>query len=302
MHNPRRTLDISILLPSRNRPDNLLRLFTSILNTTSDTRSIEVLVYLDDDDVTTREEIFSDFEFVQFTRGPRLWISIAHNILFSKSNGQILMAASDDFIFRTKNWDLEVRKEFSKFQSNPLLLFGNDLGKHAGKLPTHFFLNRVWPEKLGYWVPVQRAGLWDLWIYELAKQLEIVKYREDLVFEHAHFRHSQDARFANHVDVISRQMIQDQNLVRPIRTYNLLKRERMIDVLHLSFPKEDFPRPIFQYFLSRAMLLILGRKLDGVRRRRIMVHNNHEIILDITQSFVSKVSKIFRKGLGRFGI
>lgn len=289
--NSHKNRTISILLPSRNRPKSLERLFSSISATSASLKLIEVLVYLDLDDFVTDETKFRNFNFVKFFRGPRVWMSLAQNFLFMQSRGDILMAASDDFIFKTKHWDEKVREVFEESLNKPLLLFGNDLGKHAGKLSTHFFLNRVWPSKLGYWVPVNRNGVWDLWIYELATKLNCVIYREDLIFEHAHFRHSQKSKFLNRPDSLSLEIMQSQELVKPLRTYRLLGRERTLDLLFMTQPLENLPRSKFNFILSRLFLFLIGNKLSSFGRQKILVRNNFEIFLDIFEFVRFKIGK-----------
>jgi len=291
----RENIQISILLPSRHRPDSLFRLFKSINSTAFALSYLEVLVYLDNDDELTKEEHFVQFSFVKFFRGPRVWMSLAQNFLYMNSKGGILMAASDDFIFRTPHWDSKVRDEFSRTEGKPLLLFGNDMGKYAGKLSTHFFLNRTWPEKLGYWVPVQRNGLWDLWIYELASGLSCIRYDKELIFEHAHFRHSSNHLYSNKIDAVSLEILQSQELVKPSRTYKLLERERIIDLLLLMSPSEDITLPKIRFLLSRTFLVLFGKRLTQSRRQKIIIRSNYEFLLDSLQFLASKVNGLLFK-------
>jgi len=132
---------ISILCPSRERPKSLQRLLQSIQATANNIEDIEVLIYLDNDDESTLESDFTDYSFVRFFRGNRMWMSLTQNFLYSQSSGDFIMACADDFVFKSVNWDKIVVSTFASKKDSFWVLYGNDLGVHAGKLSTHFFLS-----------------------------------------------------------------------------------------------------------------------------------------------------------------
>jgi glycosyl transferase/beta-hydroxylase protein BlmF len=166
-HVPEKGHKISILCPSRERPDQVIRLIESIFENALAPDTVEILFYIDHDD-----ETFPNLNrFGQSTRvfrGPRTWISNAHNFLYSHCEGEIVMTAADDMVFRTLGWDSAVYAAFDSVPDKIALVYGNDLGTHAGKIATHGFFHREWIEALGTWVQPGRGSLWDLWSTENA--------------------------------------------------------------------------------------------------------------------------------------
>ena len=269
-------MDFSILCPSRGRPENLKRLIESIRKTASNIQAIEILVYLDDDDSTVDESDFEDYSNVKFFRGRRVWMSNAQNFLYCKSRGEILMACADDFVFRTEGWDLEIKREFEKSHDKIQLVFGNDLGIHAGKIPTHFFLHKTYPEALGTWVMPGRASLWDLWHYETSKAINRITYRDDLVIEHLNFRQTKSPEVI--FDQTTRDVTSTQYMFRPKLTYEKLYRERRIDTLLLA-EKAGIKSPIqARYFLSHGLRYFLRSKLSRESGFRLLSMSNAELI------------------------
>lgn len=263
----------SILCPSRGRPKNLRRLLNSIRETTADLKRIEVLVYLDDDDSLTSPQDFGEYEFATFFRGSRVWMSLAQNILYSKSTGMLVMACADDFVFRSAGWDLQISRVFMT-KSDPFwLVFGNDLGSHAGKIPTHFFLHRSWPSTLGYWVNTGRASLWDLWVYDVAKSIERVHYVEETVFEHLNFRQSKSREVI--VDDTTLEITRTHANFRPKETYRLLERERRIDALLLSEAIGSIPLVTLKYVIGELIArLFFSNREDKTMRLRTLTNKS----------------------------
>lgn len=281
-------LRFSILCPSRKRPESLQRLFESILFTTNSLESIEVLVYLDDDDQLTQPAEFKEFQFVKFFRGRRVWMSLAQNILYAQSHGSIIMACADDFVFRTRDWDKEVERVFEEKRDNFWLVYGNDLGKHAGKIPTHFFIHREWPEKLGYWVNPGRASLWDLWVYEIASELKRVSYLEKVVFEHLNFRQSTSKEVF--VDETTIEITKAHTSFRPKDSYKLLERERRIDTILLAEEIGISTPWIRRYFLGEVVSRMPFVKLDKNTKQRVKSLTNIQVVR-------AGLQKIFKPGV-----
>jgi len=266
----------SIICPSRKRPESLKRLLDSIRNTANNLNTVEVLVYLDDDDDVTNPSDFSSYNFVKFYRGARVWMSLAQNFLYSKSTGSILMACADDFVFRTENWDSLVLQTFLSKKDKFWLIYGNDLGKHAGKISTHFFLHRDWPTTLGYWVNPGRNSLWDLWVYEIATDLNRVYYLKDLILEHLNFRQSTSTEVI--VDETTIEITDSHTSFRPRETYKLLERERRIDVIMISDAIGVSAPLKSKYFLSAALCRLASSKIDELSLKRIKTLTNFELI------------------------
>lgn len=98
---------ISLLLPSRGRPENLARLVDSVNETACG--DVELIVYTDDDD-TGYPASSGNVRVFSTARQSRM--AMYWNMAFEKASGDIVMQASDDIVFRTPGWDDQVRRAF----------------------------------------------------------------------------------------------------------------------------------------------------------------------------------------------
>ena len=180
---------ISVLLPSRGRPDALLAMVNSLSATAAHRRRIEVIVYLDEDDPALSDYwklIFNDTVAVHYHVEPRRLLSECWNFAASKANGEILMHGGDDVQFATPGWDQQVRDAFAASQDKILLVQGDDLSPNRETLATHGFLHRRWVETVGYFLPPLFSCDWnDVWITEVADMLGR-RVRLPFVTEHLH--------------------------------------------------------------------------------------------------------------------
>lgn len=265
---------ISILCPTRERPDQVIRLIESILNNARSPKSVEILFYIDKDD-----ETFPNFDrfaqSVKVFRGPRTWISNAHNFLYAYCEGEIIMTAADDMVFRTKNWDSAVCAAFDSVPDKIALVYGNDLGTHAGKIATHGFFHRNWVETLGTWVQPGRGSLWDLWSTENARKIGRLIFLSDLIIEHVHYRQSQvDVAFDNTYSYV-RSM---NSSFRPEVTYTKLKRERRIDRILLSEKMDSVPKRELNYLIASVLCSTTLKNSSIEKKRRLLSVTNLGII------------------------
>ena len=166
---------ISLLLPSRERSIKFLRLLNSINNTCSNKDNIEILLLLDDDDKELNEykKIIHNKEFKELNI--KLFVknldshSQRNNFLASNSIGDIIFPINDDIVFKSKDWDIQINKEFSKINKKPYSLWIN-CGQKYNYLHCDFpIINREWFERLGY-VGSEHFRFWylDTWICDLS--------------------------------------------------------------------------------------------------------------------------------------
>lgn len=172
---------ISILVPSRGRPENIRRLHQSLKNTTWG--PWELLVRLDDDDP-------AGFEYEQPSKQvnvtlPRKMMSELWNDLVPYSQGDLLMMCGDDVTFNTPRWDVTIREAFPEDRIQ--LVHGNDLSPNSDIIATHPFVSRRWVECLGYLTPPYFTSDYvDLWLTEVANRLQRRTYLPSVIFEHHH--------------------------------------------------------------------------------------------------------------------
>lgn len=172
---------VSILVPSRGRPDNLRRLYRSLLQTTEG--EWELLVRLDEDD-PLRAEYDQPPHQLNVT-APRGLMSQLWNDLIPFALGDVLMMGGDDIAFSTPGWDALVREALP--EDLITVVHGNDLSPNSATIGTHPFVSREWVETLGYLTPPYfESDYVDLWLCEVADALGRRVYLPDVVIEHLH--------------------------------------------------------------------------------------------------------------------
>ena len=185
---------ISILCPTRGRPDFMMRMFKSAahMSHTADDRvpCFEVIFYIDEDDQPSIDLWENNLQYrgCGAVVGPRINLSMAWNLCFDASHGQILFHGGDDLIFRTEDWDEYVKLQF-RLSKDKIIFVGGQDGFHAPEknFLTHGFLHRNWVETVGYFVPPYFSSDFnDTWLNEVADMIGRKIYLKDLLIEHMH--------------------------------------------------------------------------------------------------------------------
>lgn len=279
---------ISIMCPTRGRPSNVKRLVESILTTAEKPEFLEILFYVDNDDETFPKEV-EDLVQVTVFRGPNIWISNAHNFLYVHSQGNIIFSAGDDMIFQTNGWDNIVRAKFKLIPDGIGLVFGDDLGTHAGQIATHGFFHRNWVDALGTWVQPGRGSLWDMWSTENARLLNRFFFMENLIIEHRHYRQSSSA--VSFDDTYARIRTSNASF-RPEITYRKLSRERRHDRLLLTSIMHDSPPIESGYLLSELIVRLTKNRFSKETQIRLRSLRNIQLIFALTIAVSKKFLRI----------
>lgn len=281
---------ISILTPTRGRPDNVQRLVNSVFETAKHPGEVEILFYVDSDDESFPTELQS--ENVRLIRGPRLWISVAQNILYANCRGQIIMYAGDDLVFRTKDWDETVSAAMNQYPDKLALVYANDLATYGESLATHGFVHREWIETVGVFLAPGRGSLSDLWLTEVARKIGRLHYLEDVHIAHVHYRQGEatakfDATY-QYVSSATRSWV-------PVETYKKLQRERRIDFILLS-EKITPPVPVEKNYIVGEWLSRNKQRigLGSLDSRRLRTLSNLEIVPVILKN-LARVALRLRK-------
>lgn len=176
---------ISLLLPSRNRPDTLMRMYRSALDTADG--EIECIVAIDEDDESYEELFTTPMKNMRLIKTPRQTLSKYWNDCYKRSSGEIVMHCGDDIIFRTKGWDTKVKEAFNEYDDKIVFVFGNDgSGVHDGRFGTHGFVSREWVETVGRFVPPYFSSDYnDTWLNDVAKLIGR-HHHIDILTEHMH--------------------------------------------------------------------------------------------------------------------
>jgi hypothetical protein len=133
---------ISILLPTRGRPDLLKRSVFSLLDTASNTDGIEILLAIDDDDPLTIDYVNNELvpelndrdvamRAFTFKRLGYLNLHLYVNHLARESMGEWMILWNDDAVMQTDNWDLEIAKYNGQFK---VLRFKDNHNEHPNAI------------------------------------------------------------------------------------------------------------------------------------------------------------------------
>jgi glycosyltransferase involved in cell wall biosynthesis len=274
----------SILCPTRNRPENVKKFITSIRESCDNFNDLEILFYVDCDDLTFPEDVLS-FNIKKIV-GNRMWLPIINNILYSYSSGQIIMYAGDDLVFKTDGWDTIVKNTFNLYQDHIVLVHVND-NAYQSKLATHGFVHKKWVEALGYFHYPGRTSSPDRWLTEVADGIGRKVYIRDLLIEHVH--HRQGAASAETDEVY-----QEKDFLYSVWpwyvSYKKLKCERRADIIILTDHMNSKPKLNYNYLIGELLVKFqqkFGFSFGNSRRLRSM--NNFQIIPKIFSNLIKKL-------------
>lgn len=173
---------ISILCPTRGRPDNMRRMAESARETA--VGEVEILFYVDDDDRRSRRT--AERLGAGVVTGERIVLSQMWNVLAEKASGDIVMQCGDDIVFRTPGWDVRVEETFGRYPDRIVFVYAEDLYPTTWH-GTHGFVHRRWIDAVGYFLPPHFSCDWsDVWLNQVASALGRIVYLPDVITEHMH--------------------------------------------------------------------------------------------------------------------
>jgi hypothetical protein len=178
---------ISLCVPSRGRPDMLLRLFRSAAATAGNGK-FELCCWLDEDD--RHADRYPQRQRIKYGNGPRpvdsdgilktsgLWTKAA-----SLASGDILGLIGDDSTIDTPGWAEAIEAEFAKVPDRILMVYPEDgTGRHR---PETLFISREWLETTGEFTPEGYPGwMADNWIWTIAAEIRRVSFLSDVTIKH----------------------------------------------------------------------------------------------------------------------
>jgi hypothetical protein len=180
----------SILLPTRKRPDSIVRFLTFLSEATENPDNVEVVIRYDHDDFVTINNLslFSTlWKNIRFIQGVKpeysgsLW-----NECFYASTGEIVFVAGDDIVFRTRGWDTIIANEYAKYPDGILIIHGQDT-IYGDALGTHPFVHRNWVNTLGRLAQDGYIYWWDVWIDHCSRAINRRVFLPSVITEHLHF-------------------------------------------------------------------------------------------------------------------
>ena len=222
---------ISVLVPTRGRPDSMQRFCESCLSLADDANKVEVIFYIDDDDRASREyyDKVSSNGSIRAVIGPRIYLAEAWNVLCRAAKYDIVMQTGDDALFRTQGWDTRVLAEFEKVPDKILFVFVRD-GIQNGKMGTLNFLHKNWVKTVGYYLPPYfYSDFTDTWLTDVAKRIKRSCYLNDVFVEHLH-----PAAGKAELDQTHQERLKQINQTNGRKVYNALKFKRKEDARRLK--------------------------------------------------------------------
>jgi hypothetical protein len=167
----------------------LERALASIAATAGDPGSLEIVLYVDEDDHASRAFECSALRLVKLV-GRRASMGAITRQCYEAAQGRTIMLANDDIVFRTPGWDTEVAAVFNRFSDEVALVWGNDLCSGA---PAHPFLSRATCNLLGGICPAAYYREFiDTHLLDVFRRLQHrghnrAMYLSHVVVEHLHF-------------------------------------------------------------------------------------------------------------------
>ena len=182
---------ISLLLPTRGRPELVRRLFDSLALHTENLTDLEVILYLDDDDESGVNISESRFAVIKII-GERSTMGAYNTACLRRASGEVIMLVNDDVIVRTSAWDIRVMDVSRRFSDGIFLAYPNDL--HIGRRMCTFpictktacqVLITPYPDDY-------RSYFIDWHLFDVFKRVRAagysrICYLDDVVFEHCHY-------------------------------------------------------------------------------------------------------------------
>ncbi len=182
-------MKITILMPSRGRPEQCREAVGQIFATAESRCSVEVLVGVDADDTAPYEKFLSrDTLFrmptktgMECLRELEL-IATRRGMLCGRS---ILAWAADDVRYETPGWDFAITEEARRWPVS--LIFGEDTIQH-GHIATHPFFTQGFIAALG---GLHQAGYKHLFadteLTQIASAAGVLRYLPNVVTRHLHY-------------------------------------------------------------------------------------------------------------------
>lgn len=168
---------IKIIVPTRGRPDNAMRLFEAI----ETTAEVDVVFCLDNDDPKLDEYYDTRLPF-RTGRRRRLVGTLNDAVRSYQDYYDIIGFMGDDVIPRTHRWDVAITNAFQK----NIIAYAND-GWQRESLPTAVFMDSNIVRTLGYMVTPTLIHLFaDNYWKALGEGLGTLAYLPDVNMEHMH--------------------------------------------------------------------------------------------------------------------
>jgi len=177
-------MKISVIHPSRNRPERASNVFKEMITKADKPELIEYIISIDNDETKDYTNISSGiFSPATLVSDNRYCVGAINNGA-KASTGKILMVASDDFDEWPQGWDTLIRDAFKGYKCK--MLKTNDGSQ--GWIATLPIMDRALYERLGYiYNPEYLHMFCDTDLSSVCDLLDATIYRLDIIFKHNHY-------------------------------------------------------------------------------------------------------------------
>ena len=187
-------MTISILTPSRGRPQGLNEFFKSVNETISGQNKILFIIGLDQDDPLLQTYLFTiegmtkkahpEIEIITKIDKRHLLARIWNNL--AKEGKGWLTVGNDDYVYLTPGWDVILESYISNI-NHPYHLFFFDDGLQHGNHCAFPIVSKEWVNALGYFFPeIFHHNYVDTWVFDIAQRLNVWKYIPEVKNQHLH--------------------------------------------------------------------------------------------------------------------
>jgi glycosyltransferase involved in cell wall biosynthesis len=180
---------ISLIVPTRGRPEQLRRLLDSLAQTTAAPDALEVILVIDHDDAITQQIADERLILRRVVVPPGLSMGELNSLGYEASRGRYVMLLNDDVIARTPAWDKAVRGVFAAHDDDIVLVHVNDLvfERHLCTFP---IVSRTFCELVGGICPREyRRYRIDDHIEDYFNLLNVLGFRRTVFVPHVVFEH-----------------------------------------------------------------------------------------------------------------
>ena len=186
-----RPRNITLICPTRGRPQRFRAMLESALATAAHPERIEVLLLLDFDDAEAPAYFDAPLPpCVRVVHGTerKSVPAMQDEAALHLATGDLLMSCPDDILFRTQHWDALVNERYDAVGDELLVGWTND-GNDRDKC-MHFFVSRRWMEIVGHFMwPEFEHFSGDEWVERVAKAAGRGVYLREVVTEHMHAKY-----------------------------------------------------------------------------------------------------------------
>lgn len=118
---------ISLIVPTRGRPERMLSFLESLRAHASAPQNIEVVMVVDEDDPASRAITFDGLSLVTVVVPPGATMGALNMAGYRASHGTYIMLTNDDVVVRTPGWDAKTLAVFRSFGDEIVLVHVNDM-------------------------------------------------------------------------------------------------------------------------------------------------------------------------------